>query len=207
MRGEPTLPIRIVPAATVNPPAGRESRPAHAAGRTARHGDATSVPVCRVRTGTFGRFVRLASDAHAWGPAVVPAEGAIGYPASTAAKHEQSTEDESHGQAPIGASAIACAMLVLAGFGPAAPVQAASIWRQNLYQSAGFMYQDPNYTACTAASAMMMLNFTALAGTGGNGFARERQPDIRERRSDREPRLGPRVRATIRHAGIPGCRI
>jgi hypothetical protein len=66
--------------------------------------------------------------------------------------------------------AIVCAMLLLGGLGPTAPAQASSVWRQNLYRSAGFMYQDPYYTACTAASAMMMLNFSALAGTGGNGF-------------------------------------
>jgi cell division septation protein DedD len=65
---------------------------------------------------------------------------------------------------------IVCALLVLGGL-PPAPIHAATVWRQNLYQSAGFMYQDPYYTACTAASAMMMLNFTALAGTGGSGFA------------------------------------
>jgi hypothetical protein len=64
---------------------------------------------------------------------------------------------------------IVCAMLVLGGLVPA-PARAATVWRQNLYQSAGFMYQDPYYTACTAAAAMMMLNFTALADTGGNGF-------------------------------------
>jgi hypothetical protein len=66
--------------------------------------------------------------------------------------------------------AIACAMLVLGGFGPAAPVQAVSVRRLNLYRSAGFMYQDPSYAGCTAAAAMMMLNFTNLAGTGGKGF-------------------------------------
>jgi len=40
----------------------------------------------------------------------------------------------------------------------------------NLYVSTGFRYQDPNYTACTATSAMDMLNFITAAGSGGTGF-------------------------------------
>jgi len=40
----------------------------------------------------------------------------------------------------------------------------------NLYVSTGFRYQDPNYAACTATSAMDMLNFIAAAGSGGPGF-------------------------------------
>jgi hypothetical protein len=40
----------------------------------------------------------------------------------------------------------------------------------NLFKSAGFRYQDPNYTACTATSAMDMLNFIALSGSGGTSF-------------------------------------
>ena len=40
----------------------------------------------------------------------------------------------------------------------------------DLYRSSGFRYQDPNYAACTATSAMDMLNFIALARTGGTGF-------------------------------------
>ena len=40
----------------------------------------------------------------------------------------------------------------------------------NLYVSSGFRYQDPNYTACTATSAMDMLNFIAAARSGGTGF-------------------------------------
>jgi hypothetical protein len=40
----------------------------------------------------------------------------------------------------------------------------------NLYRSSGFRYQDTNYYACTATSAMDMLNFIAIAGQGGSGF-------------------------------------
>lgn len=49
-------------------------------------------------------------------------------------------------------------------------VSAAATWTRNLYVSSGFLYQDPDYTACVAASVMMMLNFTDLSGTGGAGF-------------------------------------
>ena len=37
--------------------------------------------------------------------------------------------------------------------------------------SSAFLYQDPYYTACTAASTMFMLNTIAYRDTGGNGFA------------------------------------
>ena len=50
------------------------------------------------------------------------------------------------------------------------PVQAATTWSRNLYVASGFVYQDPYFTACTAASAMSMLNTIALRGTGGAGF-------------------------------------
>ncbi len=40
----------------------------------------------------------------------------------------------------------------------------------NLYRTGGFRYQDPDYTACTAASVMDLLNFMALGGFGGSGF-------------------------------------
>lgn len=50
---------------------------------------------------------------------------------------------------------------------PPAPTAPASL---NLYRAGGFRYQDPNYVACTATSAMDMLNFIALANTGGDGF-------------------------------------
>ena len=51
--------------------------------------------------------------------------------------------------------------------GPApAPVPA----KLDLFRSEGFRYQDPTYSACTAASAMVMLNTIALNGNGGAGF-------------------------------------
>jgi cell division septation protein DedD len=49
-------------------------------------------------------------------------------------------------------------------------VRADATYRLTLYHSAGYLTQDPYYTACTAASAMMMLNYIALSGTGGKGF-------------------------------------
>jgi hypothetical protein len=64
---------------------------------------------------------------------------------------------------------IVCVTLLLAGQLPG-PVGAATVWRLNLFRSAGVVYQDPYYSACTAAAAMMMLNFMAVAGTGGDGF-------------------------------------
>jgi hypothetical protein len=65
--------------------------------------------------------------------------------------------------------ALAGSLLLLAGILPG-PALGTTIWRKNLFDARGFLYQDPYYTACTAASAMMMLNFIALAGTGGGGF-------------------------------------
>ena len=40
----------------------------------------------------------------------------------------------------------------------------------NLYVTRMFRYQDPNYTACTAASTMDMLNFIAATHSGGVDF-------------------------------------
>jgi hypothetical protein len=51
----------------------------------------------------------------------------------------------------------------------------------NLYKSAGFRYQDPNYTACTATSAMDMLNFVSLGQRGGPGFRWSRSLSARKR--------------------------
>jgi hypothetical protein len=62
---------------------------------------------------------------------------------------------------------IACA--IVAAFGPR-PTAAASTWQLNLYNRYGVVYQDPYPTACAAAAAMMMLNFTALAHTGGDAY-------------------------------------
>jgi hypothetical protein len=46
----------------------------------------------------------------------------------------------------------------------------ATTWSRNLYRSTGVVFQDPYPTASTAAAVMMMLNFTALRQTGGQGF-------------------------------------
>jgi hypothetical protein len=59
--------------------------------------------------------------------------------------------------------------VILAALVPSA-AHAATTFRLNLYRGPGYITQDPYYTACTAASAMMMLNFIALSGTGGKGF-------------------------------------
>ncbi len=65
-------------------------------------------------------------------------------------------------------AAVLLAVLALIGVAPAAT--ASATWSRNLYVGTAFMYQDPYYTACTAASAMTMLNTIAYRGTGGNGF-------------------------------------
>jgi hypothetical protein len=51
-----------------------------------------------------------------------------------------------------------------------ARANAATVWTFNTYRSSGYLTQDPYYTACTGAAAMMMLNFAALSGAGGRGF-------------------------------------
>jgi hypothetical protein len=51
-----------------------------------------------------------------------------------------------------------------------APVRAATYYTFNLFTAQAFLYQDPYPTACTAASAMIMLNTIAYRGTGGPGF-------------------------------------
>jgi hypothetical protein len=47
---------------------------------------------------------------------------------------------------------------------------AATVWSKSLWMSGSFLYQDPYYTACTAATTMFMLNTIARRGTGGTGF-------------------------------------
>jgi hypothetical protein len=62
----------------------------------------------------------------------------------------------------------------------------------DLFVSRGFSYQDPNYSACTSAAAMNMLNFILANGSGGSDFrwagsvsARKRAAILRwERRHD-----------------------
>jgi hypothetical protein len=44
-------------------------------------------------------------------------------------------------------------------------------WSANMYVEAGARYQDPDLTACTAASALMALNMIALGGNAGSSFA------------------------------------
>ena len=60
-------------------------------------------------------------------------------------------------------------LLLLASLVPLT-ANAGTVWRLNLYRSSGFLYQDPYYTACTAAATMMMLNFIDLNDSGGDGF-------------------------------------
>jgi hypothetical protein len=62
------------------------------------------------------------------------------------------------------------AMLVLAGVG-SPPAQATSTWTDNLWVASSLVYQDPYYTACTAAAAMTMLNTIAARDSGGDAFA------------------------------------
>ena len=69
------------------------------------------------------------------------------------------------------ASAVAGLALVLVGLLPlSGHVAAATTHSRNLFVAKGFVYQDPYYTACTAASVMHMLNTIAYRGTGGYGF-------------------------------------
>ena len=64
---------------------------------------------------------------------------------------------------------LASALLLVAGLFPL-PANGATVWRFNLYRGGSFVFQDPYYTACTAAAVMTMLNITDLADTGGTGF-------------------------------------
>jgi len=41
----------------------------------------------------------------------------------------------------------------------------------NVFRADAFRYQDPNYAACTATSALVMLNLIALNQNGGAGFS------------------------------------
>lgn len=64
---------------------------------------------------------------------------------------------------------LAAALLLVSAFVPVS-AKGTTLWRWNSWRPGGFLYQDPYYTACTAAATMIMLNYTALAGTGGNDF-------------------------------------
>ncbi|HET7702182.1 MAG TPA: hypothetical protein VFK35_02195 [Candidatus Limnocylindrales bacterium] len=103
--------------------------------------------------------------------------------------------------------AFASAVLLLVGLLPAS-AGAATTWRMNLYRSGGMVYQDPYYTACTAAAAMMMLNFTAMAGDGGDRFRwtpyrYHRTPDPRDYRDMTSILYFARAHDTLA-AGRPG---
>jgi hypothetical protein len=66
--------------------------------------------------------------------------------------------------------AVAFAVLLGGASAPRGALAATTTWQLNTYRSGGFLTQDPYYTACTGAASMMMLNFIALTGAGGNGF-------------------------------------
>jgi len=51
-----------------------------------------------------------------------------------------------------------------------APVHAATTWSKSVFVSNAVVFQDPYSTACTAASAMTMLNTVAYRHAGGAGF-------------------------------------
>ena len=53
----------------------------------------------------------------------------------------------------------------------------------DLYVASAFGYQDPNYAACTSASAMNMLNFVRAAGSGGTDFRWTRSVSATTRRT------------------------
>jgi hypothetical protein len=50
------------------------------------------------------------------------------------------------------------------------PAPPASVYALNLYAGSGVRWQDPDRTACTAASTLIMLNFIAAKGAKGAGF-------------------------------------
>jgi hypothetical protein len=72
-----------------------------------------------------------------------------------------------------GRFAAAALMLGLVGFFVASAASAAAATTthtKNLYRADGFRFQNPDLTACIAASTLDMLNMIALNGTGGPGF-------------------------------------
>jgi len=73
--------------------------------------------------------------------------------------------------ARLSASLVVVLAVVLAGLLPLSGHAAgATTYARNLFVSKGFVYQDPYYTACTAAAVMHMLNTIAYRKTGGYGF-------------------------------------
>jgi hypothetical protein len=75
-----------------------------------------------------------------------------------------------HGKASWLRRSLALVIGLVAVFASLGPVRATSIWTKNLYASGAFLYQDPYWQGCTAASTMIMLNTIAYRRTGGNGF-------------------------------------
>ena len=65
---------------------------------------------------------------------------------------------------------LAIVVVLVALFPLSGHAAASTTWSKNLFVAKAFVYQDPYYTACTAASAMHMLNTIAYRGTGGYGF-------------------------------------
>jgi hypothetical protein len=51
------------------------------------------------------------------------------------------------------------------------PGEVRQAYKKDLYHAAGVRYQNPDYTACTAAATEVMLNFIAARGTPDAGFA------------------------------------
>lgn len=68
------------------------------------------------------------------------------------------------------AAASLAALSIALGTILAGPVAADTTWSRNLFATSAFVTQDPYYSACTAASVMIMLNTIAARGTGGPGF-------------------------------------
>ena len=62
------------------------------------------------------------------------------------------------------------AMALLASAAPPPTASATTTWSRNLWVPSAFVYQDPYFTACTAASTMFMLNVIAYRQAGGTGF-------------------------------------
>ena len=103
--------------------------------------------------------------------------------------------------ARVRATVLVAVALVLCAFGPAArPADASTTWSRNLYVSNAFLYQDPYYTACTAASAMHMLNTIAYRHTGGDDFAWRPTGSRTGQLEHAGHDVDPRVLASLRHA-------
>jgi hypothetical protein len=66
---------------------------------------------------------------------------------------------------------LALALSVAAAGSLPGAASAATTWSRNLFTSGALVFQDPYYTACTAAAVMTMLNTIAHRGTGGQGFS------------------------------------